>query len=226
MNERHPNNHAHSNFQPEVTYLPSDDEPTYREAEIDHEQDPPRYPRIYVTRGLPLRAELTDGAWIDMARDPKSIHAELYSMFGEQEVYDREGLYIWDYQGYASFRPTTGPLGLEGVHSIELLTQVAQGIIDYGPAFSAWASAHEDDPSQFGRFERAYQGHYESIGGYVRQLLAPLGLDEVLRDAFPDQLKHLAYIDYEAIGEQLLAQDDIIAFPADGGGVWIFDEKA
>ncbi|WP_081879814.1 antirestriction protein ArdA [Nocardia sp. NRRL WC-3656] len=218
MNERFPNPHAHNDYQPDI------DAQGYEES--SREQPPRLNPRIYVTRGLPLRAELTDGTWLDMARDPATIATELYAVLGDDEAHAGAPLYIWDYQDFGAFDVRTGAIGLEGTDSIELLSQVAHGLTEHGPAYAAWAKFNEDDPRLFDHFERAYQGHYESVDGYVRHLLAPLGLDEVLKDALPDQLKHLAYIDYEAIGEQLLAQDDIVAVPAEGGGVWIFDERA
>ncbi|WP_280410273.1 antirestriction protein ArdA [Nocardia brasiliensis] len=216
MNERFPNTNEH---QP-------DDKSAPAEAEPNHERDARLNPRIYVTRGLPLRAELTEGAWFDMARDPLAIQAELYSVFGEDETYDREGLYIWDYRDFGGFDVTTGAIGLEGVHSIELLAQVARGVAEYGPAFAVWASAHEDDPRLFDHFASAYQGHHESMAAYVRQLFKPLGVEELLAQAAPEGLQDYVRLDYEGIGEEMLREGDVVAFPADGGGVWVFDERA
>ncbi|MFI9504780.1 antirestriction protein ArdA [Nocardia sp. NPDC052566] len=218
MNERCPNSNARNEHQ-------TDDKSASPEVESAREQEPQLNPRIYVTRGLPLRAELTDGAWFNMARDPITIRAELYSVFAEEETYDREGLYIWDHQDFAGFGVTTGAIGLEGVHSIELLSQVARGVAEYGPAFAAWADAHEDDPHLFDRFASAYQGHYDSMAAYVRQLFKPLRIEELLAQAAPEGLQNYVLLDYEGIGEEMLQEGDVVAYPANHGGVWIFDEQ-
>ncbi|MBF6546977.1 antirestriction protein ArdA [Nocardia brasiliensis] len=219
MNERFPNANEHNESQDENESAPP-------KAEPNRERDPRLNPRIYVTRGLPLRAELTDGAWFDMARDPLTIRAELYSIFADEETYDHEGLYIWDHQDFGGFGVTTGAIGLEGVHSIELLAQVARGVAEHGPAFALWASVHEDDPRLFDHFASAYQGHHQSMAAYVRQLFKPLGIEELLAQAAPEGLQNYVCLDYGGIGEEMLREGDVVAFPADGGGVWIFDERA
>lgn len=217
MDERCPNSHGRNEHQP-------DDESAT--VESGREREPQLNPRIYVTRGLPLRAELTDGAWFDMARDPLTIRAELYSVFADEETYDHEGLYIWDHQDFGGFGVTTGAIGLEGVHSIELLSQVARGVAEHGPAFAAWAAAHEDDPHLLNRFALAFQGHHESMAAYVQQLFKPLGIEELLAQAAPEGLQNFVGLDYDGIGKEMVTEGDIVAFPADQGGVWIFDEKS
>ncbi|WP_174186426.1 antirestriction protein ArdA [Nocardia barduliensis] len=218
MNERFPNTNEHKDYQHGGEPAPSDSEP-------NREQQSRLNPRIYVTRGLPLRTELTHGAWLDMARDTQAVHAELYSIFAE-EVYEQEGLYIWDYQDFGSFTVTTGAIGLEGVDSIELLTQVARGIKDHGPAYAAWAEAHEDDPRLFDHFATAYKGHHESMAAYVRQLFEPLRIEDRVNQALPATLGEFVSVDYAAIGEEMQREGDIAAIPAEGGGVWVFDERS
>ncbi|MGV9751103.1 antirestriction protein ArdA [Nocardia farcinica] len=217
MNERLP--HEHNNSQ-------DDQRPAALEAEATREQQPRLTPRIYVTRGLPLRAELTDGAWFDMARDPQIVRAEIYAALGADEATEGDPLYIWDYDGFGAFAITTGAIGLEGVDSIELLTQVARGIKDHGPAYAAWAEAHEDDPRLFDHFATAYKGHHESMAAYVRQLFEPLRIEDRVKQALPATLGEFVSVDYAAIGEEMQREGDIAAIPAEGGGVWVFDERS
>ena len=226
MNERFPQGNPHheqgSNdglTVPEQESAPSEQEATY-------ETEPRPTPRIYFTAGLPLRAELTTGAWIDMARPSEDIYDELYAVFGEDETYGPEGVYIWDHEGFGSFGLITGALGLEDVHSIELLAQVARGIAEHGPAFAVWASVHEENPSLFDHFAAAYKGHHENMAAYVRRLFETSQIDQTLRKAVPDALKDFVYVDYAAIGEEMQREGDIIAFPAEDDGVWVFDERA
>ncbi|BDT94162.1 hypothetical protein IFM12275_41380 [Nocardia sputorum] len=226
MNERFPNTDAHNTNRTEQGQTQSDDDLRRYEDETGHEREALRYPRIYVTAGLPLRAELTRGTWLEMARDPDYIYTELYTVLGEPYEHDADRFYIWDHQGFGAFDVSTGAIGLDDVHSVELLSKVANGIVDHGPAFAAWASAHEDDPAQFDRFTAAYKGHYEDLAAYTRHVMAPLNLEDRLVGALPSGLEVFAFIDYDAMGQQLVRDTDLVVFPATGGGVWIFDERA
>ncbi|WP_433576787.1 antirestriction protein ArdA [Nocardia brasiliensis] len=212
---------------------PSDHEPealngadALAEREVSHEQRPQLHPRIYVTRGLPLRAELTDGTWVDMARKPRDIYAEMHAVLAADEATEAIPLYIWDYDGFGAFEVTTGAVGLEGVDSIELLAQIARGIKEHGSAYAAYASAHEDDPARLDHFAIAYKGQHESIAAYVQQLFEPLKIEEMLRRAAPDGLQDFVCIDYAAVGDEMVREGDIVVFPADEGGVWVFEEGA
>lgn len=173
-----------------------------------------------------MRVELTDGTWLDMAREPADIHDELYTTFGTDEDAEGKPLYIWDYQGFGNFEVATGAIGLEGVDSIDLLAQVARGIAEYGPAYAAYASAHEDDPRLFDHFASSYKGHHASMGAYVQQLFEPLKIEELLKTAAPEGLQEYVRLDYGGIGEEMVREGDLVAFPAEGSGVWIFDERA
>ncbi|WP_216896141.1 antirestriction protein ArdA [Nocardia alni] len=226
MSEKFPNKNVHNAYRAVDDQAAADNEAQHCEAETSYEQDPLRYPRIYVTAGLPLRAELTKGTWLDMARDPDYISAELYAVLGEPVEHGADRFYIWNAEGFGVFDVSTGAIGLDDVHSLELLSKVANGIVDFGPAFAAWASVYEDDPTQFNRFERAYKGHFESMADYVRQLFKPLQVEDLLRQAAPEGLQEYVYVDYAAVGEEMAGERDIVAFPADGGGVWVFEEGA
>ncbi len=219
MNEQFPQHNPLAEHQPEGQPAPDD-------TEASREEAPRPNPRIYVTKGLPLRAELTTGTWLDMAREPEAIHAEMYSVFGEDETYDADRLYIWDHRGFGAFVVTTGALGLEGTDTIELLAQVARGIKEHGLAYAVWASVHDDDPRLFDHFATAYKGHYESTAAYVRQLFEPLHIEDMLKRAVPKALEALVQVDYKAIGEEMLREGDIVEIPADGGGVWMYEERA
>ncbi|WP_280328842.1 antirestriction protein ArdA [Nocardia wallacei] len=219
MNERFPNVQGHNETGIEA-------QPPAAETDQAHERTPQLNPRIYVTAGLPLRAELTRGSWFDMARDANAVRADLYAVFGDHNALEPEGLYIWNYDDFADFQVTTGAIDLEEVQSIELLAQVARGIAEHGPAFAAWASAHEDDPRLFDHFATAYEGHYDSLASYVREQFRPADYDEILDRTLPAEIRPYASIDYEAIGEEWQRDMDMVVFPATGGGVWIFDERA
>ncbi|QLY30423.1 antirestriction protein ArdA [Nocardia huaxiensis] len=222
MNERFPDPNAHTEHPP--AYGQPELQPGQAESEDIREVEHRTNPQIYVTKGMPLRAELTTGTWLDMARPPQDIYAELYAVLGTEEDAGVDRFYIWDYRGFGSFQVTTGAIGLEGVDSVEILAQIAHGIAEHGQAFAAWTSAHEDDPASLDRFESAYKGWYASLAAYARHLLEPLHLEEHPRRAVPDVLKGYITVDYAALGDAMISEGDIIAVPADQGGVWVFDE--
>ncbi|WP_280483572.1 antirestriction protein ArdA [Nocardia farcinica] len=206
----------------------SENEPDHRqspESEPDHEHPPRGTPQIYVTAGLPLRADLVAGTWLDMARSTDAIYDELRTVTDQEIGINTDRLYIWDYRGFGAFEVTTGPLGLEGTHSLELLARVARGITEHGPAFAAWAQVHEDEPELFDRFPRIFKGHYATLGEFIRDQLEPQGYEAALDAALPDSIRPFATIDYDAIADQAFSSGDLIAYRT-GDGYWIFDESA
>lgn len=194
------------------------------EREEGRESEPVVRPRIYVTAGLPLRAELVVGTWLDMARPPRDIYADLFAAINDENSIDNDRVYIWDHRGFGAFEVITGPLGLEGIHSIDLLSQVARGIVEHGPAFAVWAQVHEDEPRQFDRFAQVFRGHYKSPGEFVRTQLEPMGYETLLDNTLPAAIRARTAIDYDAIADQLFETEDIVAVRA-GDGYWIFDER-
>ncbi|WP_280442600.1 antirestriction protein ArdA [Nocardia brasiliensis] len=215
MTEAYPIRHGHNEQRSEAEAAPSDDK-------LNREQQPSLNPRLYITRGLPLRAELTDGTWVDMAREPRDIYAEMYAVLAADEATESIPLYIWDYDGFGAFEVTTGAVDLEGVDSIELLAQVARGITQHGPAFAAYASAFDADPELLNLFAASYKGQHESMAAYVRQLFEPLRIEDRLQQAVPATLEEFVSVDYAAIGEEMLRQGDVVAIPAEGDAVWVF----
>lgn len=211
MSERLP--HSHGEHPPQL------------ERAVSHEPEPRQLnPRIYVTRGLPLRTELTAGLWLDMARSPRDIEAEMYSALTDEE-HAGNPLYIWDYRDYGAFDVTTGAIGLEGVDSIDTLSEIAIGIKEYGPAFAAWAKYNDDDRQPLYHFARAYKGHYESAAAFIREQLRPMAYEAILDRAMPQEIRPFVAVDYQAVAAQLEADGVIVPLPAENG-VWIFSIQA
>lgn len=218
MSEKFPNNNAHNGY-------PVEGEPPHEagglppaDTESSREQEPQSVPLIYVESAIDAELGQLHGVWLDAARDTGAIHSDIQSMLAASSVPGAEVFTIRDAEGFGLF-----DVGRDD--SIELVSQVARGIREHGPAYAAWATYNEDDPRASGQFERAYKGRYDALDVYVRHLLAPLQLEERLRQALPGGLDEFASIDYDAIGEQLFARGDIAVFTAEGGGVWIFDER-
>ncbi|MDO3645658.1 antirestriction protein ArdA [Nocardia mangyaensis] len=211
MSERPPHSH--------------EEQPAEAERDVSHEPHPRQLnPRIYVTRGLPMRAELTDGLWLDMAREARDIRAEMFSALHADDAHTGSPLYIWDYRDFGAFNIQTGAIGLEGVDSIDLLAQIARGIREHGPAYAAWAKYNEDDPRLFDQFPAAFLGQHESLAAFMRGQLQQMGYEAVLDQAMPEEIRPFVAIDYQTLANELFG-DGIVVIPAEGG-VWIFNTRA
>ena len=82
------------------------------------------------------------GQWLDAAREPEEIHADIQAMLARGPAARRgeapEEWGIFDYEDFGSLR-------LGEYESIEDVARLAAGIVEHGPAFAAWAEATERD---------------------------------------------------------------------------------
>lgn len=212
MSEKFPNHNAHNGY-------PGSAEPGAGETEASREQEPLPVPHVYVESTIDAELGQLHGAWLDAAREPEVILADIRAMLAASSVPGAAAFTIREAEGFGLF-----DVGRDD--SIDLVSQVARGIKEHGLAYSAWAKFNEDDPRLFDQFTAAYRGHFESLDAYVRHRLEPLQLEELLKRALPSGLDEFVSIDYDAIGEQLFARGDVAVFRAEGGGVWIFDERS
>ncbi|MFD6677747.1 antirestriction protein ArdA [Rhodococcus zopfii] len=81
------------------------------------------------------------------------------------------------------------------------------------------------DETALNRFEEAYLGHYDSEQAYAEQLIDDLGYQQLLDDSVPASLRPYARIDTEALARDMQLDGDLHFYPADDGGVWIFDGR-
>lgn len=98
---------------------------------------------------------------------------------------------------------------------------LASGIAEHGEAFATWASLDSGTEPTLAGFEQAFRGTWPSVDEYAAELLADLGVDEML-PSVPDWLAPYVRVDTEAFARDLLLSGDIAAIEGDQG-VHIFD---
>lgn len=185
-----------------------------------HEAEPRPQPAIYVASLADYVNGHLHGVWLDAARDPDEIHADIAAMLTRSREPNAEEFAIHDYEQF-------GRLRVNEYDSIERVSRIARGIAEHGYAYAAWADALDDDlddidpESETAAFHEAYLGHYNSITDYAEQLADDLGYPQEL-DTLPKHVRRYTHIDYAAMAHDLEAGGDIATIDNPDGGVWIF----
>lgn len=183
--------------------------PDFGEAELD------RSPRIYVASLSDYNAGRLHGRWIDATQDVEEIHADIRGMLALSPELEAEEWAIHDHDGF-------GPVQLSEYESLELVSEIAQGIAEHGEAFAAFVEVADHDPSRFPLFEQMYRGRWESLYHYADHLLEELGADRELAQ-LPEWLRNNVIIHVEGFAEELQANGTIMTMPASEGGLHVFD---
>lgn len=177
-------------------------------------------PQIYVASLSDYNAGRLHGAWLEAAKEPAELEEAITAMLATSKEPGAEEWAIHDYEGF-------GSLHLGESESVERVSQLAMGIVDYGPAFAYWASIVGDDAEELGRFEEAYQGKWPSLRAYAQDILEDHGIEELLDRHVPEGLRPYVRVDAAAFGQDLELSGDIITFGDIGsdGGVHVFSAR-
>lgn len=178
------------------------------------EHEPARSPAIYVASLADYNNGVLHGAWIEAAREPTDIMADIKAMLSQSH---EPGAEEWAIHYYDDF----GRAHVDEHESIERVARLAQGITEHGYAFSAWADLCEYDPERFDNFAETYLGHYDNVEDYVEQLADDLGYAEEL-EKVPEPLQPYVRFDTAALARDMELSGDINAVLDPAGGVWIF----
>lgn len=205
MHEKPPNNN-HNNNEPEQGEYPGAEAPSMPS------------PAIYVASLADYTNGVLHGAWIDAARDPADIKADIDAMLAQSREPHAEEYAIFDYDQFGRCR-------IHEHDPIDLVTRLARGIQEHGYAFSAWADVHEGTPERWDDFTEAYLGHYDSVEDYVDQLVDDLGYDQELAK-LPESLQPYVRFDTDALARDMELSGDIYVVPDPAGGIWIFQGNA
>lgn len=205
MNEKQPQHNS------------GDQPPEQLEARGGRESEPQPSPRTYVASLADYNNGSLHGVWLDAAREPEAIHADIQAMLARSRTPGAEEFAIHDYEDF-------GVCVVHEYDSIELVSRIARGIQQHGHAFAAWAEVNEGTPERFDDFSEAYLGHFDSLTDYADHLLDDLGYTNEL-SLLPESVRRYLRFDTEAMGRDMLLGGDIHAYPAADGGVWIFDAR-
>ncbi|MGJ6122351.1 antirestriction protein ArdA [Mycolicibacterium sp. Y3] len=182
-----------------------------------HETAPRPRPAIYVASLADYNNGHLHGEWMDAARDPADIHADITAMLARSKEPGAEEFAIHDYEQFGTCR-------IHEYDGIELVSRIAKGIAEHGYAFAAWAEAHESAPERFDDFTDSYLGHYDSTQEYADQLVDDLGLAAELAEVPRLQsLQSYLRIDAAAMARDMEHSGALYVAPNPDGGVWLFD---
>src|SRR5215203_5268237 len=195
-------------------------------AELDGDQSPsgeqqPHFsPQIWVGSLADYNNGDLHGQWLDAAREPEEVHADIQAMLARGPAARRgEAAGEWGIFDYEDF----GSLRLGEYESIEDVARLAAGIVQHGPAFAAWAEAIGRDHTTSEDFSEAYCGRFDSAADYAEQLVDDLEGDELLKQALPEWLQPYVEIDYDSLARDMELGGDIFTAPAEDGGVYLYN---
>jgi antirestriction protein len=187
------------------------------EPPIDHEHPPRPTPRIYVASLADYNNGRLHGNWIDAAREPWEIQADINDILDSSRQPDAEEWAIHDYEQFGSCR-------IHEYDSLELVSRIARGIKEHGLAFAAWAEVHESEPDRFDDFEEAYLGHYDSAQAYADQLADDVGYTAAIA-TLPASMQPYVTVDTAAMARDLELSGNVYVAPDPSGGIWLFDSN-
>ena len=191
---RHSGNH-HEN-EPDQHPGRRDDEPAIG---FDPEHFPSR-PGVWAADD----SEAMTGQWIDATLEPDAIEAAL------------DGRAIYDTIGFGSFV-------LEPGEDPEVISRVARGIQQHGPAFAAWAQLHDADPEMLATFTEHYLGTFASYEDLGRNLIEATGWSE---GQIPEPIRPWVTVDYVGAVAHEADVSGLVLLPAGNGGVHLGGVKA
>ncbi|MDO3175888.1 antirestriction protein ArdA [Mycobacteroides abscessus] len=186
------------------------------EATEPHEKEPKPSPAIYVASLADYNNGVLHGAWIDAAREPEEIQADINAMLAESREPGAEEWAIHDFEQFGRAR-------IYEHDSVEMVSRIAKGVAEHGYAFSAWIDVHDGESVSFDidSFREAYLGHYNSVTDYVEQLADDLGYPSEL-ESLPEHLRGYVRIDYAAIARDMQLSGEIATIEDPQGGMWLF----
>ena len=155
--------------------------------------------------------------WLDADQEPEALLAGISQMLAASPEPGAEEWAIHDHEGFCDVR-------LSEYISVEAVSKIAQGIVEHGRAYGAWASyLGPSGYDNLDRFEDCYQGRFESLTDYAEDFLDALGLPEIIERHVPEELQPYVKIDAEGFGRDMSYNGEIYGIEDDpAGGVFIF----
>lgn len=174
----------------------------------------PISPRIYVASLSDYNNGILHGEWLDADSDPDELNSAIQTILDHSPTGQAEEFAILDFEGF-------GPWRMGEYESIAMVTTVAQGMAEYGPAFAHWVRVIEaTEPDALSGFEDSYLGHWNSVEEYAEELLTGSGM--TVDDLVPEAYSSYVWIDYEGFARDLELSGDVETSEGDGG-VYIFE---
>ena len=176
-------------------------------------------PRIWVASLSDYNNGQLYGAWIDAAREPQEIQADIQTMLADSPWTARTGepaeeWGIFDFDNFGACR-------IDQHENLDWISAVARGITEHGLAFAAWADVMEDRELLAG-FEDAYIGEYDSLEAYVEELVDEPGYTRILDDKLPAHIRRYVEINIAGLAQEMWLSGEVMMYHRHGGRVWLF----
>lgn len=186
------------------------------ETSTGHEWLAEETPRIWIASLADYVGGTLTGDWVDADVDAETLFEAASEILQRSETPHAEEFAIFDYENF-------GPYRIGEYCSLELVSKVACGIRDYGPAYAAWADECDGDLNRIDQFADAYLGEYDSLAAWGEEVLDDCGVMQELEKAASGQLQYYVHLDYEGWARDAWLSGDVTVIERPDGGVWLFD---
>lgn len=164
-------------------------------------------PRIYVACLAAYNAGRLHGEWIDADQDPEDIQEEIDAMLKASPEPDAEEWAIHDADDFGGY-------SISEFESLENVSRIAEGLIEYGEIFAAILDHEGDDVDRASQMMTdGYRGEWDSLENYAAELI-----DDCCE--VPDFISN--YIDYASFARDLEIGGDVFTLRV-GFRVHVFD---
>lgn len=177
-------------------------------------------PMVWVGSLADYTAGYLHGAWLDATLDSDDLTNAVRFVLKNAHEADAEEYGVFDYDGFGS--EVTSLLG--EYPNLKTVSRIAQGIVEHGHAFAAWAAyVGPEQEEQLDRFEDHYLGEWNSMEAYAENLLEEGEGYRVVEEA-PEWLRPYLKVDIEGYARDLGYDLHVVEKPE--GGVWVFDTRS
>jgi antirestriction protein len=180
------------------------------------EQEPKQRPRVWIASLSDYNAGRLHGAWVHADQELDGIWNGINEVLATSSQPGAEEWAIHDYEGF-------GPLRLSEYESVERISRLGLGIAEHGEAFAAFASFFGiDEEELLSQFEDCYLGQWESAEAYVDDYLESTGIEPILDEVVPRDLRPYIKFDTEALVRDMEFDGSVLSVEGSEGGVFLF----
>ncbi len=166
-----------------------------RAVPLDPERLPPS-PGIWIVDDI----EDMYGTWIDASAEPEALREQI------------AGKHIFETYGFGEFLVEPG-------EDPEVISRIARGIAERGPAFAAWAELHDADAQICAAFEDHFLGRFNSYADLGRNLIEASGWSE---QQIPEPVRPWVRIDYDAAARHEIAHSRLLVLGSSNDEIYLF----
>lgn len=186
------------------------------EGTLSPERDERSHPRIYVRCLASYHQGDLHGRWVDASQDIETLRGEVQAILAASPVPEADEYAIHDHEGFMGYE-------LEEYENLATVSRIAQGIVEHGQAFAAYAEWIGSEDLELTRFRDHFEGTYSTREAWAEQIA-----DEVFewprwREAIPEILRAHVRLDLTDLA-LTLAQYRYVVEGSEG--VYVFNPDA